>query len=125
MYEIIFYKDKKGNEPIREYIKALASKTDKDSRIKLTKIQDCLKALLKYGKALGEPHVKHLDGEIWELRPLRDRVLFAAWEGNEFILLHHFMKTTQKTPRREIEKAKRNLTEYRERHNEQKEGKQS
>ena len=28
---------------------------------------------------IGEPFIKHLEGEIWELRPLRDRILFAAW----------------------------------------------
>ena len=61
--------------------------------------------------------MKHLEGEIWELRPLRDRILFAAWDGCTFILLHLFMKDTQKTPRREIEQAKRNLADYRERSN--------
>ena len=122
MYDIVFYRDKKGNEPIKEYIKTLTIKNDKNSRIKANKMLDYIDALAEYGKAAGEPYVKHLDGEIWELRPLRGRVLFAAWEGNGFILLHHFLKTTQKTPRREIEKAKRNLTEYQKRHNEQREG---
>lgn len=58
---------------------------------------------------------KKLDGEIWELRPLRDRILFASWCNNNFILLHIFMKQTQKTPRREIEKAKRFLEDYKKR----------
>jgi len=31
------------------------------------------------GTMIGEPFIKHLEGEIWELRPLRDRILFAAW----------------------------------------------
>ena len=57
----------------------------------------------------------YLDGEIWELRPIRDRILFAAWDGQSFILLHHFMKKTQKTPATEIRKAKQNLADYRER----------
>ena len=46
---------------------------------------------------------------------MRDRVLFAAWDGNSFIILHHFVKKTQKTPRREIDQAKRNLTDHIER----------
>ena len=115
MYQIIFYKDKNGNEPIREYIKDLRAKTDKNSRIKANKLLEYLDALERYGKAAGEPYAKHLDGEIWELRPLRDRVLFASWSGCKFILLHHFMKDTQRTPRREIEKAKRNLADHLER----------
>lgn len=115
MYEIHFYKDKNGKAPVKEYIAALASKKDKDSRIKLTKIRDYVKALSEYGTQIGEPYIKHLDGDIWELRPLRDRILFAAWNGNGFVLLHVFMKQTQKTPPREIDRAKRNLADYQER----------
>jgi len=63
----------------------------------------------------GMPYVKHIEGELWELRPLSDRILFAAWEGECFIVLHHFVKKSQKTPRREIDQAKRNLSDYRER----------
>ena len=59
--------------------------------------------------------MKHLDGEIWELRPIRDRILFAGVVGGRYVLLHQFMKRTQKTPAREIEKAKRELADFRER----------
>ena len=76
-----------------------------------------MSALSEHGLKLGEPYIKHLDGDIWELRPIRDRILFAAWDGESFVLLHQFMKKTQKTPREEIQKAKRNLSEYRERRN--------
>jgi len=64
---------------------------------------------------IGKPYVTHLEGEIWELRPLRDRILFAAIVGGRFILLHSFMKQTQKTPAREIEQAKRELADFIER----------
>ena len=94
MYSIYFYEDRKGNSPVLDYLNELASKKDKDSRIKLTKIRDYVKALSINGKALGEPYIKHIEGEIWELRPLRDRILFVAWNGNSFILLHQFVKET-------------------------------
>ena len=45
----------------------------------------------------GQPYIKHLDAEIWELRPLRDRILFVAWLDGSFVLLHPFVKKTQKT----------------------------
>lgn len=115
MHPIYFYKDRNGNEPVREYLQELANKNDKDSRIKLNKIRDYVKALNVYGKQLGEPYIKHLDGDIWELRPLRDRILFIAWHEGGFVLLHHFMKKTQKTPAREIEQAKRELADLIER----------
>lgn len=98
-----------------DYIKQLVIKGDKSSRIKLNKIQDYINALSEYGLQLKEPYIKHLDGEIWEIRPLRDRILFVAWHNGSFVLLHHFIKKTQKTPTREIEKAKRELADLIER----------
>ena len=115
MYEIHFYKDRSGKEPVADYLKELAAKTDKDSRIKRDKFNDYIEMLSVYGTLAGEPYIKHLSGDIWELRPLRDRVLFAAWVNGGFILLHHFMKKTQKTPIREILKAKRELADMIER----------
>ena len=115
MYKVVFYKDRNGKSPLMEYMRELAAKRDKDSRIKANKINDYIEYLAKEGKSVGEPYAKHLDGDIWELRPIRDRILFAAWDGQSFILLHHFMKKTQKTPQREIEQAKRNLADFRKR----------
>jgi phage-related protein len=110
-----FYRDRNGKEPVAEYLSRLAAKTDKGSRIKLTKIRDYIAYLEREGTLAGEPYVKHLDGDIWELRPIRDRILFASWIDGRFILLHCFTKSTQRTPRREIDQAKRNLADYIER----------
>ena len=115
MFDVFYYRDKNGNSPIEDYLKSLAAKNDKDSRIKLSKIYEYAKYLSEAGLQAREPYVKHLDGDIWELRPIDDRILFAAWDGKSFILLHHFAKKTQKTPPREIKQAKRNLADYRER----------
>lgn len=115
MHKIVFYRNRKGYEPVLDFIRKLAEKKDKDSRINFNKINDYIEALSVYGTDAGEPYIKHLDDEIWELRPIRNRILFAAWYQDSFILLHPFLKTTQKTPKREIEKAKRELADIRER----------
>jgi phage-related protein len=112
MYRIVFYRDRNGKEPVYEYLRELSTRSDKDSRIKANKLNDYIQALSEYGTSIGMPYVKHLDAEIWERRPLRDRVLFAAWVDGTFVLLHHFMKKTQKTPMREIEQAKRELADF-------------
>ena len=114
MHEIIFYHDKNGYEPVNAYIEALQTKNDKDSRIKRNKILDYIRVLKISGTSAGEPYMKHLDGEIWELRPLRDRIFFAGWLNGSFVLLHNFVKKTRKTPRHEIEKAKRELEDFKE-----------
>jgi len=115
LHEILFYSDRSGSEPVREYMRELTRTKSKDSRIKLNKILNYLDLLSEYGTRIGEQYVKHLEGEIWELRPLRDRILFAAVIGGRFVLLHSFMKQTQKTPAREIEQAKRELADFIER----------
>lgn len=115
MYKIHFYKDKNGKEPVFEYLQELTAKKDKDSRIKANKINDYIEVLSRFGTRAGEPYIKHLDGEIWELRPLSDRILLVAWHKGSFVLLHHFVKKTRKTPFREIEKAKRELEDLIER----------
>ena len=115
MHEIHFYRDRNGKEPVLEYLRELSRKKDKDSRIKANKINDYIEVLSQYGTQAGEPYIKHLDGDIWELHPLRDRILFVAWVNGSFVLLHHFMKQTQKTPAREIDKAKRELADLIER----------
>lgn len=112
MYQVYFYKDKNGKSPVQEYIQELASRQDKDSRIKLNKIRDYIKMLSTMGTRAGKPYIEHLEGDIWELRPLKDRILFAAWDGEGFVLLHHFVKKTRKTPPGEIIHAKQNLTDY-------------
>ncbi len=114
MFEnIIIYEDKKGNSEIIEYLEELRNKKEnKDARIKLEKITAYIDKLSTEGLKLKQPYIKHLDKEIWELRPLRDRIMFASWYNNKFILLSVFMKQTEKTPKREIEKAKRLLEDY-------------
>lgn len=109
LHKILFYKDPKGNEPVLDFIRELSRKNDKDSRVNLNKINDYIQMLSKYGTKIGEPYIKHLDGEIWEIRPLRNRIFFVAWVDGSYVLLHQFIKKSQKTPKREIEQAKREL----------------
>ena len=48
---------------------------------------------------------------LLNVTPLKNRIFFVGWAGGSYVLLHHFMKKTQKTPKREIEKAKRELAD--------------
>lgn len=115
MFKIVFYKDSRGREPVREAILDIANSGGKNARVNALKIAEYLKILEHAGTRAGAPYVKHLSGEIWELRPLRNRILFFAFTGTEFVLLHHFIKKTQKTPANEIEQAKRNMNDFKER----------
>lgn len=117
MYEVEFYEDKRGRQPVKEVLLELRDKarTSKDARIQFEKVIAHIRALENYGTRVGEPKVKHIDGALWELRPLAHRVLFFHWQVNKFVLLHHFIKKTQKTPAREIEQARSSMRDFLER----------
>ena len=118
-HEIIVYTDARGRAPLREYMKQLKAQKDDDSRIRLTKIQDYINLLQEKGTMLPKTICKHFPDKkhswLWELRPGGDRVLFFAWTGGSFVLLHAFRKQSQKTPESEILKAEREYKDWIER----------
>lgn len=117
MHKIRFYKDRNGNQPVKEHLDELKKKNDKSSRIRLNKANDYIQALAEYGTAIGEPYMKKIDDKynIWELRPCSDRIFFVAWVNDSYMLLHVFQKKTQKTPEREKAQARREVKDLLER----------
>lgn len=117
MYDIIFYRDKNGKSEIKDYLDELGekAKTSKTDRINRMKILTYINSLMQYGTRVGKPVVKHIEGNIWELRPLKNRIFFFFWKDNKFVLLHHFVKKTQKTPPKELQQARMKLKDFLER----------
>jgi phage-related protein len=64
---------------------------------------------------MREPYVKHLEGKLWEMRLSgRDgiaRSLSVTATGRRVVVVHSFIKKTQKTPRRVIDYALRRAKE--------------
>jgi phage-related protein len=65
--------------------------------------------------AVREPYVKHLDGKLWEMRMKgRDgiaRAIYVTAKGERVVVLHAFVKKTQKTPQRALEIARERAKE--------------
>lgn len=117
MFDIIFYKDKNGKSEILDYLDELTekSKTDKNARINREKILSYMAALAEYGTRIGKPIVKHIDGNLWELRPLANRIFFFYWKDDKFVLVHHYIKKSQKVPKKELDMARKKIKDYLER----------
>lgn len=117
MYDIIFYQDSSGKSELLELIKELDKKAiaSKSERVMLKQIRFHINILEMNGTRAGEPYVKHVQDEIWEIRPGNNRILFFTWIENRIVLLHQFRKTTKKTPTAEIEKAHREVLDWKER----------
>ena len=96
-----FYRLPSGREPVREWLKALG---DEDRKIIGEDIKD-----VEFSWPMGMPLVRPLGKGLWEVRSnISDgriaRVLFCIHDGG-MVLLHGFIKKTQKTPEADIELA--------------------
>ena len=104
-----YYSDSNGKEPVADFVNALPLKT----RAKVLRLIDLLG---EYGVLFKEPYTRQLRGKIRELR-IKDhhgaiRVLYFAYTGRRFILLHGFIKKTDKTPERDIEIAEKRMNDF-------------
>ena len=108
MYNIEFYETSDGVSELWNFLDDLqrTAISNKDDRIQHKQITLYIQLLEDHGTRLGENITKHLEEDIWELRPGNNRVLYFFYKDDTYVLLHQFRKKTQKTPRREIEKAK-------------------
>ena len=71
--------------------------------------------MIEYGPNLGLPHTDAFGGGLFELR-LKGaegiaRVFFCTMVEQEIVMLHSFMKKTQKTPEKELKLAKKRIKE--------------
>lgn len=114
MYNIDFYQTAQGDSEVLQFLDALLQKAahNKDSRIQYQQAVRYIQLLEENGTNLPTTIVKHIEGEIYELRPGNNRIFFFGVDGDTFILLHHFRKKTRKTPKREILRAQAEINDY-------------
>jgi phage-related protein len=104
-----YYRGAKNNEPVAEFIDSLPIST----RVKVLRL---IKLLSSYGVLLKEPYTRQVRDKIRELR-IKDmrgaiRVLYFTYTGGRFILLHGFLKKTDKTPEKEIAIAEKRMNDF-------------
>lgn len=114
LYKILFYEEKDGTSPVLEFLENLRAKAskNKDCRIQYKQAVLAIQLLQDNGTWLSSEVTKHIDENIWELRPGNNRIFYFLVGKDSFVLLHVFRKKTQKTPTREIERAKRERDDY-------------
>lgn len=116
MFDIEFFEKENGNEPAKDFIYSLDEKM-------IAKILKIVEMLSKNGFELREPYSKHLDDGIFEIRAKVatniTRVLYFFVKGKKIILTHGFKKKEQKTPKSELDRAKRYRLEYMSKHKEE------
>ena len=113
-YNIVFYEKQNGESELWNFLEKLRKKssTNKDARIQYNQASLYIELLQNNGTRLPDTVTKHIEDNIWQLRPGNNRIFYFFCDKNDFMLLHSFRKKTQKTPRREIEKAKSERDDY-------------
>lgn len=109
LFETLYYKTGTGSNPVKVFIDNLSYKTQRKFFVKINWLEE-------HGPRLPEPHAKKLDNDLYELRFEGEdgaiRVIYFFYIGKKIILLNGFKKKTQKTPRREVELAKKRMSDY-------------
>jgi phage-related protein len=104
----VFFKTDNGNEPVREWLLSLAKGERKIIGDDVLKVQYCW--------PIGKPLVGNLGNGLWEIRSRLQgriaRVIFCV-EGSTMVLLHGFIKKTQKTPKHELDLAMKRMNQLR------------
>jgi len=106
---VVFYRTETGNEPVREWLKGL----EREDRKAVG--QDVKTA--QYGWPLGMPLIRKLEPGLWEVRSHIAqgiaRVIFTVDDG-VMVLLHGFVKKSQRTPPGDLRTARQRLANLRE-----------
>jgi phage-related protein len=103
-----FYQLASGREPVRAWLKAL---DEADRKIIGEDIKD-----VEFSWPIGMPLVRPLRGGLWEVRSEITlgriaRVMFCIHDGH-MVLLHGFIKKTQKTPPAELDLARKRKRDF-------------
>ncbi len=102
-----FYRSANNHEPVRSWLLDLNSDDRKDIGLDIKTVE--------YGWPLGMPLVRKMDKDLWEVRVRLSgtqiaRVLFTV-HHSEMVLLHGFVKKSQKTPTSDLQLAKKRRDE--------------
>lgn len=115
--EVVYYEDNRGRQPACEFIDGFNPKMKAKTLGRLLLLEE-------YGERLSMPFARHLEDGIYELRIPQGsditRLLHFFCIGDRAIVTNRFVKKTQRTPRREIEKAKRYRDDWRMRYDQRK-----
>ena len=120
-WSVEFYSDSDGDSFVLDWYGSLDDKT----KAKLIWIFQLLET---NGIEVGMPYIKPLGDKLYEIRADVNRntfrVIYFLYTGRRFILLHGFQKKTQKTPEKELERARKYLEDFLERNTESTDKKQ-
>lgn len=100
-WELRFFRQARGEEPVRKFLKALPKAVRIEAGAALTELEE-------KGPELKRPGAAYLRDSIYELRFSAERVEYRIlyfFDGKTVVLTNAFVKKVRKIPKEEIERA--------------------
>ncbi len=107
-WKVIYYQNIRGERVVRQEIENFGLKNQ-------ARIITLIGILAEYGLNLSGHYIKHVGGDLWELRIDRYRIIYTTVSHRRFLMLRAFIKKTERTPNKEIRIAVNRLHVYLER----------
>jgi phage-related protein len=108
-FQVEFYDTEDGRTPTQEFLDSLEPRMN-------AKMVGLMEILEEKGRSLREPYPAPLEDGIFELRAIQgsniSRALFFFYVEGRIVITHGFIKKTQKTPRAQIELAKKYRADF-------------
>jgi phage-related protein len=105
--KIEYYTTSSGRKPVVDYIR-MQPKIDKAGLI------EALDMIETYGFNAPRVNFRHIRGKLWEIkieRNLSHRIFYVSVDKDEIVLLHGYLKKSQKAPDNEIKLAEKRMKE--------------
>ena len=104
---INYWRNPSGKAPVEKYIDSIDNKEERAEMLSL------LKGIQENGTDAIGVEFRQIEGKLWEIKirthGKQHRIFYVMLKGNEMVLLHAYLKKTQKAPTKEIEVAKQRM----------------
>ena len=108
-WKVVYYISSSGDNPVSDFLDSV----DQQTQTKLLRVVTNIEA---YGLLSVIPHIKKLSGTpLWEIRVLgksNARIIYVVPTKTRVLLLHGFIKKSNKTPAKEIKISFKRYKEY-------------
>jgi phage-related protein len=106
-FYINYWRNESGKAPVEQYIDSIDNKKERAELFTL------LKGIQENGTDAIGVAFRNIDRKLWELKikshSKQHRIFYVVLRGNEMILLHAYLKKSQKAPLKEIQVAQKRL----------------
>ncbi|OGV99814.1 MAG: hypothetical protein A2W77_02445 [Nitrospinae bacterium RIFCSPLOWO2_12_39_16] len=104
---INYWRNPSGKAPVEKYIDSIVNKEER------AELLSALNGIQESGTDVIGVEFRHIEGKLWELKirthGTQHRIFYVVLKGNEMILLHAYLKKSQKAPLKEIQVAKQRM----------------